>query len=74
MHFRIKRNGETLPKKNPPKNKTIRIISKHTLKVSCAQNMAAAKNFFIDALKMITRRTSTKLKKNQNFSLRNNRQ
>lgn len=65
MHFRIKRNGETLQctKKKPPKNKTIRIISKHTLKVSCAQNMAAAKNFFIDALKMITRRTSTKLKK-----------
>lgn len=52
MHFRIKRNGKTLAK-NPPKNKTIRIISKDTLKVdiSCAQNIAAAKTFSLTPFK-----------------------
>lgn len=52
LHFRIKRNGKNTTK-TPPKNKTIRIISKDTLKadISCAQHMAAAKTFSLTPLK-----------------------
>lgn len=51
MRFRLKKMENTTNKKNP-KNKTIRIISKDTLKVdiSCAQNIAAAKTFSLTPL------------------------